>query len=127
MLSLLKNSGIIGKLLLDDTTLDQTAFWAKHAEDFHVGGGAPVLGPITCAQILTDARKLWKKAIGPDGLSGAMLALPPQAALIRAAQMLNLLSAADRGLVLCWNGELVSYQSRNLAMWRDWMKCGPSA
>ena len=48
-----------------------------------------MLHPITCADILAGARKLRKKASGPDGLSGAMISLLPQPALIRAAQMLN--------------------------------------
>ena len=70
--------------------LDQAAFWNKYAGDVPDGGDAPVLGPITCAQILAGARKLKKKANGPDGLSGAMISLLPQPALIRAAQILNL-------------------------------------
>ena len=69
--------------------LDKSPFWALYETDPPPVRQPPRLGPINCAQLLSGARKLQKRADGLDGLNGRMLLLLPQPALIRAAQMIN--------------------------------------
>ena len=102
-----KNSKIFGKVSLVKILLIFPPFgiYMKWISQWPIGLLNCPLFTINCAQILTGARKVAKKAGGPERLSGKMIALLPQEAHIRAAEMLNLFER--RGM---WPQQLIHWK-----------------